>query len=338
MAKVHNGQAKVFFSAIPVSQKRWTPEATLEDIEFPLSCFMNTPQFEEIKKTYGNQTSVFVRGVFFGKPKKTDPSGSRNLTQWGKIEVGDICVSHRDKKLFYVGSVCYRPKNLEDNGYIIEAIKKSRPDYYEENKRKGEKLLHYFLKDTGVFKGDSLTTEELIDNGIITDLGSLQGLRFFEGEEAQRVLQLMGVFDLTAEDKIKNDAEEGRRKVLREIDSRQGQGKFKDSLMKAYGGTCAISGCSVKEVLEAAHIIPYKDMPNDQVTNGLLLRSDLHVLFDRDLIKIDPDTYTVEIAEELVETEYEIFNNEKLSLPELQEYCPAQNALQFRKNRLIERG
>lgn len=51
---------------------------------------------------------------------------------------------------------------------------------------------------------------------------------------------------------------DGRKKVLAEVARRQGQGKFRTALYEAYGGKCAISGCSTQVVLQAAHITPYR--------------------------------------------------------------------------------
>jgi len=59
--------------------------------------------------------------------------------------------------------------------------------------------------------------------------------------------------------------------------------------MNAYERRCAITGCTIDHVLEAAHISPYLGEHTNHVTNGLLLRADIHTLFDRGLIKVDSD-------------------------------------------------
>jgi predicted restriction endonuclease len=64
----------------------------------------------------------------------------------------------------------------------------------------------------------------------------------------------------------------------------QGQPAFWDALLQAYERQCAITGCTVLQILEAAHIMPYMGKPTNRVDNGLLLRSDLHTLFDLGLI------------------------------------------------------
>ena len=71
-----------------------------------------------------------------------------------------------------------------------------------------------------------------------------------------------------------------RRLALAHKVLRPGQAIFRAKLMQAYGGRCAITGCNVPAALEAAHIIPFCGPESDRVSNGLLLRLDLHALFD----------------------------------------------------------
>lgn len=63
--------------------------------------------------------------------------------------------------------------------------------------------------------------------------------------------------------------------------------------MKFYNYTCAVSGCSTEAALEAAHIEPFSQGGADTVENGLLLRADIHRLFDRNLVAIDPQSLEV---------------------------------------------
>ena len=84
----------------------------------------------------------------------------------------------------------------------------------------------------------------------------------------------------------------------------QRDGEFRESVIAAYAGKCAITGCSILAVLEAAHIIPYRGAHTDKMSNGLLLRVDLHRLFDRKLLAIDPETMKVLLAPRIEESEY----------------------------------
>lgn len=102
--------------------------------------------------------------------------------------------------------------------------------------------------------------------------------------------------------------------VRKLIALRQGQNEFRNKLLTAYDGRCAISGCGVAAVLEAAHICPYRGMQTNRVDNGLLLRADLHALFDARLLRINRD-YRVEISRSLLGTDYRQFNGQRLRLP-----------------------
>jgi putative restriction endonuclease len=93
-----------------------------------------------------------------------------------------------------------------------------------------------------------------------------------------------------------NSMADTRASVLRSIKQRRGQKAFRDALMKRYGSRCVMTGCGLTDVLEAAHIWPYRGDDDNHPQNGLLLRADLHTLFDLDLIAIHPETFTIEIA------------------------------------------
>lgn len=125
------------------------------------------------------------------------------------------------------------------------------------------------------------------------------------------------------------DETDARRKVLLEVARRQGQRGFRKSLIEAYGGACAISGCAVLDVLQAAHIRPYTGPHRNHVTNGLLLRADLHTLFDLRLITIDPESMKVEVSEQLLGSPYGEFHNKLIRLPADPKRHPNRKALEI---------
>jgi putative restriction endonuclease len=71
--------------------------------------------------------------------------------------------------------------------------------------------------------------------------------------------------------------------------ARLGQGSFRTLVIDAYQRKCAITGESTLPALEAAHIQAYAEDGTHHVSNGLLLRSDFHKLFDAGLVTVDPD-------------------------------------------------
>lgn len=70
---------------------------------------------------------------------------------------------------------------------------------------------------------------------------------------------------------------------------RLGQGTFRILVTDTYRRHCAVTGEHTLPVLEAAHIRPVTDGGLHQVANGLLLRSDIHTLFDRGYVTVTPD-------------------------------------------------
>lgn len=81
--------------------------------------------------------------------------------------------------------------------------------------------------------------------------------------------------------------------LYRQIRERRGQQQFRNSLRSRYGDRCLITGCEVLDVLEAAHIKPYRREEDNNPENGLLLRADIHTLFDLNLIGIDPNRLSI---------------------------------------------
>jgi putative restriction endonuclease len=70
---------------------------------------------------------------------------------------------------------------------------------------------------------------------------------------------------------------------------RLGQGGFRILVTDTYRRHCAVTGERTLPVLQAAHIRPVTAGGLHQVNNGLLLRSDLHTLFDRGYVTVTPD-------------------------------------------------
>ena len=79
---------------------------------------------------------------------------------------------------------------------------------------------------------------------------------------------------------------------------RLGQGAFRVVVTEAYQRKCAITGEKTLPVLQAAHIKPYTDDGPHDVKNGLLLRSDLHTLFDDGYITLTNDLF-IEVSRRL---------------------------------------
>lgn len=111
------------------------------------------------------------------------------------------------------------------------------------------------------------------------------------------------------------------------IKGRLGQGAFRILVTSAYNRNCAISGEKALPVLQAAHIKPYNENGPNSVDDGILLRSDLHILFDRGYITVTPN-YKIEVSRKIKEEfdngkHYYSYNGNKLSvLPQLSDERP----------------
>lgn len=71
------------------------------------------------------------------------------------------------------------------------------------------------------------------------------------------------------------------------VSPRLGQASFRLSVFGAYDGACCVTGTTSPPTLEAAHIRPYSEGGSHEVRNGLLLRVDIHRLFDAGLLTLD---------------------------------------------------
>jgi len=105
-------------------------------------------------------------------------------------------------------------------------------------------------------------------------------------------------------------------KVRRSLDvlMRQGQPRFRATLMEAYERRCAVTGTDVEQVLQAAHIVGYAESGDNALRNGLLLRADIHDLFDRGLLWISA-TSKMAVAPELGTSVYGKLHGKALHLP-----------------------
>lgn len=116
-------------------------------------------------------------------------------------------------------------------------------------------------------------------------------------------------------------------RTLAFIKARRGQPQFRQSLIDAYGGRCAITDCDAIEALEAAHIVPFDGDETNVLRNGLLLRADIHTLFDLGLVKIDPETRRVVLSKSLRSGSYKSLHGAQLREPKRTRQRPSDEAL-----------
>jgi len=92
-----------------------------------------------------------------------------------------------------------------------------------------------------------------------------------------------------------------RRYALRAVKQRLHQASFREAVISAYNGRCAISGLPEPLLLDAAHIVADRDekLGHPVVPNGIPLSKIHHAAFDTHLIGIDPD-YRLHVSERLL--------------------------------------
>ncbi|GAB3930985.1 HNH endonuclease [Larkinella terrae] len=126
--------------------------------------------------------------------------------------------------------------------------------------------------------------------------------------------------------------------VLQKV--RIGQGAFRLSVIDAYHKRCAITGEKTLPVLEAAHIKPFAESGPNQTANGLLLRSDMHKLFDNGYITVTPN-FKIEISKRIREEfengkeYYQYHGKSLLILPELEINKPSPFYLEYHNDKIF---
>jgi hypothetical protein len=167
--------------------------------------------------------------------------------------------------------------------------------------------------------------------------GRFRYLKHENTKPANFLLQRLGAKDEVEAPETLYDPtslEDGRHKTWAAINRRQGQPAFRRSLVRAYGGCCAITDCAIEALLEAAHILPYRGPETNDVRNGLLLRADIHTLFDLGAVMIGEDG-KVRLAETLRNSEYRALEGKLMRSPEDPADRPSEKALAWHRG---ERG
>ncbi len=114
------------------------------------------------------------------------------------------------------------------------------------------------------------------------------------------------------------------------IAKRRGPSKLRQRLLEAYQGRCSMTGCEVEPILEVAFLQPNQPTQDSDPSNGLLLRADVHTLFDLHLIAIDPETLHIIVAPTLRNTTYGSLHQKPLRPATLAGFQPNQELLKLR--------
>jgi putative restriction endonuclease len=123
-------------------------------------------------------------------------------------------------------------------------------------------------------------------------------------------------------------------------------GVFKRQVPLVYNNTCCISGLRVENsvnasLIDACHILPFSQSHDDTISNGIALCPTLHRAFDRGLVAIEPDRFTVLVSDRLsepVESVYSIrqFHGRQITFPDDSRWRPGRDNLSGHLQRFAE--
>ncbi|WP_315913282.1 HNH endonuclease [Arthrobacter sp. lap29] len=143
------------------------------------------------------------------------------------------------------------------------------------------------------------------------DPGAQFSIREIEWQKfASAVLSLIGTQSSEIVER-RHDAIVGGHKITT-TRIRRGQNAFRQALLKDYGAVCAFTGPAPVDVLDAAHLYSFAKEGKHHEHGGLLLRKDLHRLFDLGRLAVDPDSCKISVSDLGNYPDYARLSNESL--------------------------
>lgn len=133
-------------------------------------------------------------------------------------------------------------------------------------------------------------------------------------DEAAAPLRKLGYREIKPGRELTSDEKSDRELSYHLSLARPQQAAFRQDLLKAFGVKCALSGNEAAAALEAAHVEPFSSGGQDRLENGMLLRADLHKLFDSGDLSFEPDTLEAKFSTSCVGS-YAELNGLRLKIP-----------------------
>ncbi len=124
------------------------------------------------------------------------------------------------------------------------------------------------------------------------------------------------------------------------VHPRLGQGSFRVMVTDVYQRRCAVTREKVLPALDAAHIKPFSQGGEHSIANGLLLRSDVHKLFDRGYVTVSPDNH-FEVSRKVKEDfhngrEYYAFHGKRIYIPSKSDWQPNRDYLTWHNENVFK--
>jgi len=280
------------------------------------------------------------RGFFaWGLPAEAD-----NVEHWFHMGVGDFVLIAYDGAFRHYAKVLGRYENHRAASAI----------WGEHTKTDASRDLLFFLSEPIMLSMPTDQLNDYITDGdkafrqvpdeslerIEADFGTVERFfrhRLLNTEVGGPVLDMSGIIRLSEREQSQlqsfdpTSTKDGREKIVESITRRRGKPQLRQTLLAAYDYTCAITGCNALEALEAAYVIPFRGKYTHHASNALLLRADVHTLFDLGRIAVDTRTMTVIIHDELLESSYRLLADRPLHYPKDETQRPNTEALDLHR-------
>lgn len=240
----------------------------------------------------------------------------------------------------YHDSVIYRPDGTWTFEYSEQKTQPGRKHVWDHNTP-----LMNCLEDgvpVGVIAVED-TAKKRADNYLVLGLGFVEQYNEFTGtftihgpvnessDDSQRYFLITKTELSDAEREKLNELHklakmpdnEDEKRYIEQL-QRERQKQFSNDVRAAYDGHCAISNVSERAALQAAHVDNYRGRKSQIVQNGILLRADLHLLYDSHLLGIKPNSHEIVLAESVREKGYEELLNRRdhIQLPKDRKLWP----------------
>lgn len=232
----------------------------------------------------------------------------------------------------WIQSKNYRISNIKDTSIIIERLDSDKPQKI--TKGQIEKAIKRLNAAGGASGRRTLNYTVAIETALVELHPELTWSRkgdFIHSKKRDSSLaigyELDSQISQVSSDFQPSSIEDARTFVARTIAMRQGQPQFRAELLEAYSRRCAVTGTDAIQALEAAHIRPFAGPDTNHIQNGMILRSDIHSLFDRGLVGVEPDDYSVVISDVLSNSSYSDYEQMRIRLPKEKKNRPSADAL-----------
>jgi hypothetical protein len=309
---------QLMIRGIVTRMKRKDGEASLVYYHGPADFFSidvtSLPWFKKLAKSQGSFS--------FGLNAIRDPQTVEELE---RFVAGNAVPRTRHTDLFRI-----QYRNHEAEGWIdfyplrLFTDKKSGPILYRCQKSK-QRFIAKATLDFGEGYADLITDKEEAAKLNIypgtarffleESRGSIKisEVRWADPGKKFVVLEPGPIVDLMKADEIEKQREIDR--LDRLAKHRPEQAKFRGELFSIYNGTCAVTGCSIPETLQAAHLETVDGKDINDPRNGILLRADIHQLFDAGLFSLSRDGLQIDASELLTDNYYLGFNGAPVFRP-----------------------